>query len=89
MSDNEKIVALFRRLGMKFYELQTGFGAMFMLLADDGRKIFTLNEFLKMKDHVEKSPEMTKLRAFLDTLANPTEPVDFEKLLREFEGPVQ
>ena len=89
MSDNEKMVALFRCLGMKFYELQTGFGAMFMLLADDGRKVFTLEEFLKMKGDVEKSPEMLKLRSFLDSIANPTEPVDFEKLLREFEGPVQ
>ena len=42
-----------------------------------------------MKSEIEQSPDMKKLRSFLDKLADPTEPVDFEKLLREFEGPVQ
>ena len=74
---------------MKFYELQTGFGAMFMLLTDDNRRLFTLEKFLEMKSQVEKSSEMMKLRELLDKLANPTGPVDFEGLLREFQGTVQ
>jgi len=87
MSDNEKIVALFRCLGVKFYELQTGFAAMFILCT--ARRVFTQAEFLEVKAEVAESPDMTNLRGLLDRLAGPTEAVDFERLLREFEGTVQ
>src|ERR1019366_10169219 len=81
---NDKIFVDFLvALGTKLYELQTGFAAMFILNTDRGA--FTREDFLKLKKQVEASGEMKKLRHLLDTLRNPTEPVDFEKLLREFE----
>jgi len=87
MTDKDSAaLALFRVLGLKLYELQTGFAAMFAL--NVGR-VFTPLEFQQVKSEIEQSPDMKKLRSFLDKLADPTEPVDFEKLLREFEGPVQ
>ena len=85
--NDKTFVALFVALGTKFYELQTGFAAMFILNTNHGA--FTRNDFLRVKAQVETSPEMKKLRHLLDTLRDPTEPVDFEKLLREFQGPVQ
>ncbi len=85
--NDKTFVALFVALGTKLYELQTGFAAMFILNTDRGS--FTREDFLKVKGQVEASPEMKKLRRLLDTLRDPKEPVDFEKLLREFEGPVQ
>jgi hypothetical protein len=60
---------------------------MFILNTDRGS--FTREDFLEVKAQVEAFPEMKNLRHLLDTLRDPTEPVDFEKLLREFEGPVQ
>ena len=85
--NDKTMVALLVALGTKLYELQTGFAAIYILNTESG--VFSREDFARVKDQVAASPEMKKLRHLLDALRNPTEPVDFEKLLREFEGPVQ
>lgn len=44
---------------------------------------------MEVKAEVADSSDMKSLRGLLDRLANPTEEVDFQDLLREFEGTVQ
>ncbi|HXE62612.1 MAG TPA: hypothetical protein VN519_03685 [Bryobacteraceae bacterium] len=87
MTNEEKTIALFRILGEKFYGLQIGMAAMFLLCQE--RKVFTMEEFTALKDQVSKSPDMAKLRALLDSLSDPKTELDIDQLLREFQGTVQ
>ena len=87
MKENEKLFLLVMHVfGNKMYELQTGFTAMFNLLRN---RAFSVEDFHAERKRLENLPDFQRLRNVLDKLSKPMEPADLEKLLREYEGPVQ
>ena len=60
---------------------------MFNLCVEHG--VFDASEFHEEREKVESSPDLVKLRKFLDALPNAKEPEDFEALLRDYTGPLQ
>lgn len=88
MNENDKLLSLLLRVfGNKIYELQSGFAAMFNLCLRN--RVFTEQAFHAERMELERLPEFQQLKAVLDKLSKTTEHADLEKLLREYEGPVQ
>ena len=83
------MLAFVKLAASKIYELNLGFASMFALLVAKGA--FDALEFSEVKEEISSSPEFARFRRYLKALdiPNPTEPVDLEKLLRDFSGPIQ
>jgi hypothetical protein len=85
--DEKLLLLVLRVFGNKIYELQVGFTAMFNVCVNS--HAFNEKTFHREREKLEALPEFQKLRSSLDKLSKPTEYADLEKLLREYEGPVQ
>jgi len=75
------------QFGMKYFELQQGFAAIFNLCLKRG--VFTEEQFHKEREFILSFPEMTHWANFLDSLKTSTAQADVEEALRKFEGPIQ
>jgi hypothetical protein len=85
--DDKLFLLVMRVFGNRLYELQVGFATMFNLSLDRG--VFSEALFHQERERLENLPEFQKFRADLDALNRPMEEAEIERLLREYEGPIQ
>jgi hypothetical protein len=85
--DEKQLIALMCAFGEKFYELQSGFAALFNLC--EARGVFSREQFLGELSRVQAFPDLKSFRDLLDRLRMSTEGADLQDLLRKFEGRVQ
>lgn len=85
---NDKLFLLVMRVfGSKLYELHVGFAAMFNICTDN--HTFSERAFHAERHRIEALPDFQKLREILNRLSSPMQDEELEKLLREYEGPIQ
>jgi hypothetical protein len=85
--DEKLTIDVLHAFGLKYYELQQGFAAMFNLCLKRG--VFTEAQFHNEREFILSFPEMKKWEAFLAALKTAKVQVDLEEALRKYEGPIQ
>jgi hypothetical protein len=85
--DEKLTIDVLHAFGLKFYELQQGFAAIFNLCLK--HRVFTEAEFHNEREFILSFPDMKKWEAFLAALKTAKAQADLEEALRRYEGPIQ
>ena len=87
MMDEKAVLELAYAFGIKLFEQQQGFAAIFNLCLYAG--VFTVARFHEERESIMKFPEMKKFAELLDGLRSAKEDVNLEEVLRKYKGPIQ
>jgi hypothetical protein len=87
MMDEKSALELAYTFGLKLFEQQQGFAAMFNLCVSAG--VFTEARFHMERELILKFPDMEKFAQLLESLRTAKAEADFEEALRKYKGPIQ
>jgi hypothetical protein len=85
--DEKSVLELAYTFGLKLFEQQQGFAAMFNLCLD--AQVFTEARFHKERERIMKFPEMEKFAELLESLRTAKAEANLEEALRKYKGPIQ